>query len=256
MYTDNVPKRCSPVNIIFRRVWRILKGVHVRFDHHEQCSALESVLATLLPVTRRSRVSRYDAQSFLWMAHHRADRLFALKTGRVEITAEDTSGNQMLLRVVAAGQVFGELCFCEYQCERLGTLARAMTRCQVIELSRATLWDEWMTDPRIAAGLIQTFCLRLGEAEQRIGILAIRDARVRLGSLLLHLARRRTTETVPKVSLSVSHAELAALAALTRAHTTVLMTRFRTEGLVEYSRGSALTIHLNRLKQSVESAHD
>jgi hypothetical protein len=49
--------------------------------------------------------------------------------------------------------------------------------------------------------------------------------------------------------ITVSHAELADRVAMTRPHTTVLMTRFRKQHLVYYRRNSALTVHVRRLRE-------
>jgi CRP-like cAMP-binding protein len=81
--------------------------------------------------------------------------------------------------------------------------------------------------------------------------LACHDARKRLALALIdfcELGGRAKAPRLDRVVLTVSHAELASYVAMTRPHTTVLMTRLREEGLVSYTRNSPLTVNLAMLK--------
>ena len=59
------------------------------------------------------------------------------------------------------------------------------------QLRRLQAWDSGR-HPSLVDSVIQTFCGRVAEAEQRVKILACNDARERLARLLLHLARPKT----------------------------------------------------------------
>ncbi|MBA3563318.1 MAG: Crp/Fnr family transcriptional regulator [Gammaproteobacteria bacterium] len=73
----------------------------------------------------------------------------------------------------------------------------------------------------------------MSETERRVEVLAYRGAEERLGRLLLQLAAAPGGEE-SEVALHVSHEDLARMAAMSRAHVTVTMGRFRRRGIVRY----------------------
>ena len=50
--------------------------------------------------------------AFVWLPADAADRIYFLQQGKIAITASDVEGREFIMRVIEAGDVFGELCFC------------------------------------------------------------------------------------------------------------------------------------------------
>ncbi len=221
------------------------------FQDHEQCSILSAALnAQLVDRPEWGRRRSYPARSVLWNAEEVRHRVYLLEAGRVQICERAPDGSEPVIETVQAGQLFGELCFCQYRDFPLGTSARAVTASRVIEAAAMDFDDLLQKKPAFTAKLIATFCEKLERAETRARILAIRDGRRRMEETLLHLWEIRGRCAEPdsgKVTLTVSHAELANLTAMTRPHTTVIMTQLRSDGIVAYSRGSVLTINVGLL---------
>lgn len=228
----------------------------LEFEDHTQCEVLTEVAgAQLLTRMLRPKVRRYDAGAVVWTADDRPTRLFTLKAGRVEIASLDASGRETLVQSVKPGELFGELCFCACKGEPLGTVARSMVVSKVIELPIKEFQSCLHRNSDVLNNVLKTFCVRLADAEQRTRILAIHDAQERLQQLLLYLARKRGGPTYSRNDrciFTVSHTELAALAALSRPHVTLLMTKLRSCSIVSYRRGSALSVHLSKLQGSID----
>lgn len=222
-----------------------------RFVSHDQCGTLTSAIRTHLGAEPRNwgLARRYEANRFLWIAADPAKRVFLLEVGRVQIFIIDAEGNERILQVVEPGQVFGEVCFCEGRDQPHETNARSVGPIRTREGGFLEFRESLQRNPVLTAHLLETLCVRLCDAEERARILAIRDARVRLVRALQYLATTRGREKPGDpnlVSLTVSHVELASLTAMTRPHTTVIMTRLRKEGVVQYERGSSLTLDLQQ----------
>ena len=171
----------------------------------------------------------------------------------------NAEGQEHLYRAVAPGELFGEMCFCAHRHEPHGTMARSLGRSEV----SATSYDDFRRgireDPSLVDSVIQTFCGRVAEAEQRVKILACNDARERLARLLLHLARPKTlvgTQQREEAVLGVTHSDLAAMAALSRPHVSVLMSEFRARRLVSYSRTGPLRVVTSRMRRVVDESED
>lgn len=110
------------------------------------------------------------------------------------------------------------------------------------------------TNREVLAALVWTYCVRLADAQKRVEILANRGAEERSGKLLLHLTTSRIqkygeTSGEPSIAvLSVSHNELAQMAAMSRPHVSVTMNKLRQLGLVSYARNQPLSIDIVKLR--------
>lgn len=70
----------------------------------------------------------------------------------------------------------------------------------------------------------------------------------RLGRLLIALSTGKGNNSeAAQVALISSHSELAQMAAMNRSHVTLTLGECRTKGLVEYERGTALLVNVQKL---------
>lgn len=228
------------------------------FLSHYECDVLTSAAAEQIesnqiqgnPETGRLRT--YVKNACVWLPDDVAERIYLLKSGRIEIASTDARGGQELIRIVEPGELFGELCFCTHKREPLGTVARALTKSIVVEGSYDDIRRSMSGGGTSATRLLETFCRRVADMERRTRVLACRDARKRLAMALIDLCELRGAvkqEAGDCAVITVSHAELADRVAMTRSHTTVLMNRFRKQHLVSYKRNSALTVYIRRLRK-------
>jgi CRP/FNR family transcriptional regulator, cyclic AMP receptor protein len=203
-----------------------------------------------------ARRKQYASGSAIWTPADLPDRVFRLHAGRVHIVGMNAEGQERLYRAVIPGELFGEMCFCAHRHEPHGSFARCLGRSDVSATSFNDFKRRIRDDGSLADAVIQTFCGRVAEAERRLQILACRDARERLARLLLHLAQKKVHagELEGRIALTTTHADLAAMAALSRPHVSVLMTEFRARRLVSYGRAGPLHIRTDRLRQLLEEA--
>jgi len=221
------------------------------FDQHRSCESLTSSIAALPRPRECEKPIPFQENEFIWLATDLPSHVYTLESGRIEITETDRKGKSTLVRIVESGQMFGYLCFCAYRFEPRGTEARATTSSVVYRTGYEDFRAVLGRDPGAVSRLMENLCLRASEADRRASILAIHDAKKRLATLLHQLATihaERVSSHEGSIALYTSHAELAALASLTRPHTTVLMNRFRALGCVSYGRGTAIKVHLRRLE--------
>jgi CRP/FNR family cyclic AMP-dependent transcriptional regulator len=223
------------------------------FLSHHECDVLTSAAAEDLERNPDvGRVRTYAKNACLWLSDDRLKRVYLLKSGRIEIASISSQRVQELIRIVEPGELFGELCFCAHRLEPLGTVARALTKSIVAEGSYVDFQRPLSSGATSATRLLETFCRRVADMERRTRVLACRDARKRLAMALIDLCELRGAikDAGDRAIITVSHAELADRVAMTRTHTTVLMTRFRKQRLVSYRRNSALTVDVRRLREA------
>lgn len=233
-------------------------GQSLHFASHEACETLTATVSDHgFAGGQGVRRKQYASGSALWTPADLPDRVFRLHAGRVHIVAVNDEGQEHLYRAVAPGELFGEMCFCAHRHEPHGTVARCLGRSDVSATSFIDFKRHIRENMSLVDAVIQTFCGRVAEAERRLQILACRDARERLARLLLHLAQTKVHaggELEGRVVLTITHADLAAMAALSRPHVSVLMTEFRARRLVSYGRSGPLHIRTDRLRQLLDDA--
>lgn len=232
------------------------KKREAEFTSHRDCQALTGLVVEHLPRDRSlGRVRRYRKGVDVWQPDDRADSVFFLRRGQVAVMVGDARGIEVIVRVVGAGEPFGELCFCSARGDVRGTSARAIVESEAVEIKLKDFLGYLQDNRDALTALVFTMCERLTEAERRIEVLAHRGAEERLGRLLLQLAVSRgkaSAEEKSEVALPVSHEELAQMAAMSRPHVTITMGRFRRLGLVRYGRGRPLGVDVPALKSFLD----
>ena len=226
----------------------------IYFSRHAVCSDLTRLITEHL--SRDSsfgRPAELSKGTYIWRQGDAANSIFFLRRGQVALKAADTEGHEVIIRVVEEGDPFGELCLCAEGHGERRTSACAVVPSEAIEVSLDRFVDFLQKNHEALKNLLFTFCIRLADAERRIGVLAHRGAEERLGNLLLSLAAAQGRGTsdgdLREVSLTISHEQLAQMAAMSRAHTTITMGKFRSRGLVGYRRGQPVRVVVPALKK-------
>lgn len=233
------------------------KVAKTKFRLQRGCEALTELTLKYLPRDGSlGRTRLYQKGSGIWYSQDLADSVYFLCRGQIRIVGDSTSGREVVFRQVKAGQLFGELCFCSGTKSFRMTRAVATADSEVLEIGLDHFLRYLQDNLSALASLACTFCKLLADSHRRIEVLACRGAEERLGRLLLQLAASRRTEDIQEhadIPLSLSHTDLADMAAMSRPHVTVTMGRFRRRGLVRYGRNTPLFVHMQRLKAHVKS---
>ena len=221
------------------------------FEEHRSCLTLTRLSEETMPRDGSlGRVRKLRKDIDIWQPTDPSDRIYFLQRGKVEICSGDPQARDILLQAVTAGEPFGELCFCAETGGVRNTVARTLQPVTVLEIEYVAFLKHVRASDQVLSALLFTICQRLSDCETRTEMLAQHGAQERVGLLLLQLAAKvskapgRAQRTVP---VRKTHDELASLAAMSRAHVTVTLGLFRRERLIQYERGSALTVNVPAL---------
>ncbi len=188
----------------------------------------------------------------LWTSDTSQHDIYFLKRGQVSILLNDSAGCEVIVRVIRPGELFGELCFCSQRNQPRESCAQAVVDSEVYRIDLPAFLGYLRQHSDALRAFTFTLCKRLADAESRIEVLSHRGAEARLGRLLLQLAgtlRLESGKRQGEIKLAVGHDELARMAAMTRPHVSVTMSKLRDRGLVHYGRGSQLTVRSMRLAE-------
>lgn len=227
-------------------------SVELPFDRHKDCQNLTELTIKHLPNDGSlGRKKHYGKDSYIWNADEVHDRIYFLEKGRVAISFIDSDGHEAILQNIKEGTAFGELCFCGRD-EKDNSIARVVAPSETVAVTLADFVDYMQSNRDVLSALLGTYCMRLSNAQSRVEILTYRGAEERLGHLLLHLAdskNHNNSNNADKVSLTLSHNELAQMAAMSRPHVTITMNKFKQGGIVDYNRNRPLTVNIPALEK-------
>ncbi|MCI0710773.1 MAG: Crp/Fnr family transcriptional regulator, partial [Chloroflexi bacterium] len=206
-----------------------------------------------LAIMHTMPMEAYSADEFLFHAGDKADCLFVLLTGTVKVSYLTLNGEEKILNVFQAGDIFGDLFLGKYR-SRIGT-AQAMEDVIVCRLSEADFLALVTQFPQVALNFIQHQANQHRETIARMQALMGMNARHRLFGTLLGMARLYCCTDTHWFTLheSLNQEDLANMAGLVRTTVSSLINEFRREGLLG-GTGRHITVNRVAIARALEDA--
>jgi CRP/FNR family cyclic AMP-dependent transcriptional regulator len=183
---------------------------------------------------RMGRHRRYGAGQVLFLEGDEGRDVFLLCDGLVKVVTTSVSGRQVILDLVPAGAVLGELSAIDGQARSASV--EALTSIDVLILRVEDFRMFLQTQPRVAVELLEVMAARLRASSQRQLEFGTSDAMTRLcRCLLVMIDRFGGWGSEPSVSLPITQQDMAALTGLSREAVVKALHRLRELGWVEAS---------------------
>jgi len=162
-----------------------------------------------------------------------ADCVFFLQKGRAKISIASASGKEATIRLVAAGDFFGEKAMAAEPGLRL-TTATALTACTALRIARPEFLRVMQAEQAFS-NLFSSFLLTCSlRAQADLVDQLFNRAEKRLARLLLLLAEYSHPEEEEPLIPPISQEALASMIGSTRPRVNGFMIRFRKHGFIEY----------------------
>jgi CRP-like cAMP-binding protein len=190
---------------------------------------------------------RVDAQHSVYASGDEDDALYLIESGQVKLSMSSAEGQDCLLAIYTAGEVFGESCFTGSG-KRFET-ATAMQPTLVRRVSRRDFLQE-VDRASASEALLRHLALRMADRQTAVFDLITMDSERRLAKVLLDFAEKLGTSDGACLRLDqrVLHEELSQIVGTTRPRVTAFMQRFRTLGLIE-TTGRSIGVHPQRVRE-------
>ena len=169
----------------------------------------------------------------LYSQEDRAEVLFLLKRGRVQLYRLTPSGKRLELAVIEPGTFFGEMPFIGESLRH--TFAEAVEDSLICVMSRADIEGLMRKRSEVALRMIEVLGRRLALCEARLEEMAYRSVPARIAAVLVRLSQGQNGEVV-----SITHQELGDMIGALRESVTKVLDDFQREGLVELGRGRVI----------------
>jgi len=204
-------------------------------------TSTSTALATLIrsELVHQETVTRYaPARRFasLFTEASPADSFYFLDSGLVKIFKRGEDGKEIILRIVAPGEIFGEQALAGEDARRLS--AEILQEGLIYVIPKATFLAFCDAHPgawRLVSEILGT---RLRELEKKVELLCLQDVEYRilyyLGELAASLGHR--TDGSSEYAIPLSQSELASLIGATRETTSTTLNALARRGLVRLGR--------------------
>jgi CRP/FNR family transcriptional regulator, nitrogen oxide reductase regulator len=174
--------------------------------------------------------------SYLFQAGDTATAFHVLADGQIAIVRETDDGQEVILRLIGPGEIFGGVV--SWGEVTYPASARALVDAVVLQLP-ATAMPQLLADhPALAIALLKEIADRLREAEARILDLQTKRVERRIARILLGLAEKTGKQTPDGIALGVrlSRQDLAALAGTTIGTASRTLAAWDQQGLIVAGR--------------------
>jgi CRP-like cAMP-binding protein len=181
-----------------------------------------------------------------------AAEFFVLLHGRLKVTQVTPDGQQIVVRVVNPGDLFG-IANALQRRDYPGTATAAVDSIALVWPMSA--WDEAMRNhPSLASNAMQTIGQRLQEAHTKLREMATEDVERRVAHAVLRLVKRsgkKTPEGI-RIDFPISREDIAQMTGTTLHTVSRILSAWETAGLVEGGRQKLMVKDAHRLQMLAE----
>jgi CRP/FNR family transcriptional regulator, cyclic AMP receptor protein len=170
-----------------------------------------SLFSGLSSEERRGIVARAKLRDFLagqtiFSMGSPGNSMMAVLSGSIRISIPSASGKEIVLAILQAGEIFGEIALLDGK-DRTAD-AKAMTNCHLAVLERPDVLALLERNPSAWLKVVEVLCERLRRTDQQISELALLQLPVRLAKALLRLADASTITSTRGIEIQLSQREL------------------------------------------------
>ena len=188
----------------------------------------------------------FAAGELLYRPHRPVEALFLLKRGRVRVFRVSADGRALTTAIVEPGTMFGEMALLGQQMH--DNYAEALDEAFTCVMNGADVHRLLLSDPRVAARIVEILGRRLVAMERRLSEAVFFSVPQRVAATLCTLIGDQAAAAPDgPVQISLTHGQIAALAATSRETTTKALGELAGQGVLRLGRGHVTVLDPRRL---------
>lgn len=197
----------------------------------------------LTDLAGRMQPREYPAGAVIVDQEASGDALFAITKGRVKVVLYGDCGREMILTILRAGEIFGEMSLLDNQPRSASVIALEPTSAMVLE--RTAFERHLVSHPATAMAILAEMSRRLRQADRVIGNLALLDVYGRVARLLHDLAEKDGEETDEGILIRErpTQQDIASMVGSSRETVSRALNDFAKRGLITMSGKQILLRH-------------
>ncbi|HMA36998.1 MAG TPA: Crp/Fnr family transcriptional regulator [Chloroflexia bacterium] len=206
---------------------------------------------TLQAVAAKVAHTQFRRRETIFTAWDPSDRVYLLKSGRVKLYMLSDEGREITLAIMEPGDIFGETALVNPAARQV--FAEALDDATVAVMGLADFEALMRGEPGVAFKVTQAIGQQLIRTQRQVESLAFADVSTRLARFLLDQATERgepqNGSRQLRLSLALTHQEMANLLGTTRETLTSTLNRFVDAGVLRAEgRGTLLVLQPGELR--------
>lgn len=191
----------------------------------------------------------------IYMEGDEADKIYYIKKGRVRVFQSISSGREVNMDVVGAGQIIGESAFGDRKIRP--TTIQAVNAVQLIAIPVADMIPYLQKEPTLALHFLQQCSDTMDRLASRLHEQCLLDRYGKVASFILDLTATDSLEkgTVGGI-LPYTHENIADSLGLSRSTVTAVLRKFEKDGWTESGYGWVKVVNRGALEAFVSSQKD
>ena len=196
------------------------------------------------------RLQKLQKGAKLFSQGTRANAIFLVRTGKVQVTVLSDYGKEAVLRVLGPHDFLGEECLIGGSLRT--STATSLEQSTVFRIEKAAMLRALHVQPEFCRKFVASLLARTVNLEQDICDQFFNHSEKRLARILLKLAAGTRPQKLRDTgSLRVTHTILADILGVSRSRIGFLMNKFRQMGLIDYRGNGGITILAELLTDSI-----
>jgi len=185
----------------------------------------------------RAHSRQYADGTLLFQKGDPGDRLFVVQVGGVKVFVLSDTGREILLNVMAAGEVFGEIALLDGNPRTAAAATVGATR--LLEIQRRDVLPLVLERPELALRMIQILCARLRWVSEAYEDSMLLHFPQRLAKKLLVLAKTlgEPVNRRDRIDIQVSQKDLGNMLGVSRQVVNKQLSKWQADGVVSAYRG-------------------
>ncbi len=186
---------------------------------------------------RHMRAVRFLPNQIIFRKGEAGASMMLVVEGRVKICSRSWDGREVVLNLIDAGEVLGEIALLDGRERTADAIAMEATTLHVLD--RRDFLPVLRQNPDIGIRLLSVLCQRLRRTSEQVEDLVFLEHPARLAKILLWLATRYGRSSADGVAIAVklSQRELGTLVGVRREAMNRQLAAWRAAGLIGQSRG-------------------
>jgi CRP/FNR family transcriptional regulator, cyclic AMP receptor protein len=187
-------------------------------------------------IINRARVRNFAVGEKVFSIGAASDHMAAILTGQVRISVPSPDGREVLLAILEAGEIFGEIAVLDGK-QRTAD-ATAVTPCALAILDRHEVLSFLEKHPASWLAIVNILCDRLRRTDEQLAEVALLPLPVRLARAILRInGSRSSAHAGHNNSVHLSQRELANLVGATRESVNKCLKAWQRQGLIRIHDG-------------------
>jgi CRP-like cAMP-binding protein len=184
-----------------------------------------------------AQTRRYPAGHLLFCKGDPGDKLFAILSGQVRISALSEFGQEVILNILGPGEIFGEIALLDGK-DRTAN-ASTIGDCELVTIGRGDFLSFLAHHPEVNQRMLEVLCARLRWVSESYEDVVFRRLPHRLARKILFLTEHfgEAGKGAVRISVPLSQQELGNMIGATRESINKQLRQWVRAGLVTYADG-------------------